>query len=438
MFGALLGGIVLAAAGCGGEDELLDEQASSAVAPGTGLSGAYFNNPSFSGNPVRRLDRAINFDWRGGSPAHGVGSDRFTVRWTGQIRPGYTERYTFHVVSDDGARLWVDGQQLIDAWCDQAATERLGSINLQGGRRYDIRLEYFENGGQASAKLLWSSPSVPKRVVPTGRLYPSSGGGSAVTPAPVPNNGGATTRPAHLPADYRLVFEDDFNRFDEAKWVKGSPSSWSDRYGTIAGWDPGLVSVEGGRLRLRTVQRGGQWYGGLVHGRDKRSFHYGYIEFRAKVPQGQGLWSALWAMPQAQAYGWWPNSGEIDVLEHLGRSSEAGNGYSTVHFHNASGHGQVFVSARHPDFTRDWHTWGCLWEKNGPVRLRFYVDGRLYGTIDQGQWPSAPGGGPGSPFDKAFYLIMNLTVGGAWAQAPVPSVSGKALEVDWVRVWQKR
>jgi hypothetical protein len=104
-----------------------------------------------------------------------VGADDFSCRWTGFVVPRHTETYTFHVRSDDGSRLWVGGEKLVDQWRDQAPTEERGSIDLEAGRRYAVKLEYYERGGGAVCELRWSSPSTPKEVVPKERLH--SGGG---------------------------------------------------------------------------------------------------------------------------------------------------------------------------------------------------------------------------------------------------------------------
>ncbi len=141
------------------------------VGTGTGLFGEYFNNIDFSASRLTRTDSTVNFNWGGGSPASPVGSDTFSVRWTGQVQPRYSETYTFYTTADDGIRLWVDGKQIINNFVDQAPTERSGSITLEAGKKYDIRVEYYENGGAAVAQLAWSSPSQAKQIIPQSQLY---------------------------------------------------------------------------------------------------------------------------------------------------------------------------------------------------------------------------------------------------------------------------
>ena len=117
----------------------------------------YFNNVTLGGSPVLvRNDTAINFDWGVGSPAAGtVSEDRFSVRWTQNLDLS-AGTYTFQVTSDDGARLWVNGHLLVDAWIEQAATTNTGDIYLPGGP-VTIEMQYFENYGLAVAKLSWST-----------------------------------------------------------------------------------------------------------------------------------------------------------------------------------------------------------------------------------------------------------------------------------------
>jgi chitodextrinase len=141
---------------------------------GIGLRGEYYNNKDLTEQKLTRIDSNVNFDWGSGSPDSGIGGDTFSVRWTGQIIPKYTETYTFHTISDDGVRLWVNNQLIIERWNDQGATEYTGKISLSAGTKYDIKLEYYENQTDALVKLLWSSNSQSKEIIPKQYLYPST------------------------------------------------------------------------------------------------------------------------------------------------------------------------------------------------------------------------------------------------------------------------
>ncbi len=137
----------------------------------SGLQGEYFDNMNLTNLLLTRTDMTVDFDWGTGSPAAGIGANTFSVRWTGRILPAYTETYTFYTTSDDGIRLWVDDVLVIDHWTDHSPTEASGAIALSGGALHEIRVEYYENGGGALARLSWSSASQPKQTVPAGRLF---------------------------------------------------------------------------------------------------------------------------------------------------------------------------------------------------------------------------------------------------------------------------
>lgn len=136
-----------------------------------GLKGEYYDNKDFTILKVTRTDPTINFDWGSGSPDPLIGADTFSVRWTGQVQPRYSEVYSFHTNTNDGVRLWVNGQQIIDDWIPRGAKELTGKITLTAGQKYDIKMEHFEDTMNAAAKLLWSSPSQAKEIVPKDRLY---------------------------------------------------------------------------------------------------------------------------------------------------------------------------------------------------------------------------------------------------------------------------
>ena len=144
-----------------------------AFTPGSGLKAQYYDALEFVGTPVTQTDPQINFDWMAGSPTPGIAPETFSVRWSGNILIPYGEEYTFYVTSDDGVRLWVKGQSLVSQWNEHNSTEYSAKITLEGSKRYPVRLEYFENGGVASVKLEWSSPTVSRQVIPTKYLYPA-------------------------------------------------------------------------------------------------------------------------------------------------------------------------------------------------------------------------------------------------------------------------
>jgi hypothetical protein len=140
---------------------------------GTGLTAEYYDNMDFTGAKVTRTDATVDFEWGSGSPDPSIGADQFSARWTGQVRPEFSETYTFSILSDDGVRLWIDDQLIIENWTVHAPTENSATVTLQAGRKHNIRLDFFENAQGAVARLYWASPSRPKEVIPQSRLYAS-------------------------------------------------------------------------------------------------------------------------------------------------------------------------------------------------------------------------------------------------------------------------
>jgi hypothetical protein len=141
-----------------------------------GLTGQYFNDPGngthFGTLVLTRVDSTVNFNWASGSPAVGVGVDNFSVRWTGRVEAPVTGSYQFSTVSDDGIRLWVNGQLVINNWTDHAPTTNTSAaIALTAGVRYTITLEFYERGGGATARLQWSYPGQVTQVIPQSRLF---------------------------------------------------------------------------------------------------------------------------------------------------------------------------------------------------------------------------------------------------------------------------
>jgi hypothetical protein len=137
-----------------------------------GLTGNYYNNSiTLSGTPVKRIDSTVNFNWAGNAPMSNIGVNTFSVRWTGQVKPSQTGVYKFVTVSDDGVRVWVNGQLLIDNWTQHAPTTNTGSITLTANSYYDIKVEYFENTGGATIQLKWTRPDGTTEVIPSSALF---------------------------------------------------------------------------------------------------------------------------------------------------------------------------------------------------------------------------------------------------------------------------
>jgi PA14 domain/K319L-like, PKD domain len=144
---------------------------------GTGLLAQYFNDAGsgvyFTALMLTRTDPTVDFDWAGASPDPAVQADNFSVRWSGQVQAPVTGTYTFATASDDGVRVYVNGQLLIDNWTDHGVTTNSGTIALTAGQRYDIRMDYYDHGDPATAKLSWAYPGQSTQIVPQWVLYPA-------------------------------------------------------------------------------------------------------------------------------------------------------------------------------------------------------------------------------------------------------------------------
>jgi len=136
------------------------------------LNAEYFDNRDFTNLVTTRRDATVTFAWGTGTPTATAltSPDTFSVRWTGRVTAPVTGSYTFTTTSDDGVRLWINNQLLIDNWTDHSPTNNTGVINLTANTAYDIRMEYYENGGGAVAKLYWSYPGRSRQIIPASRL----------------------------------------------------------------------------------------------------------------------------------------------------------------------------------------------------------------------------------------------------------------------------
>lgn len=147
----------------------------------TGLLAQYYEGLDLTNLRQTRVDATVNFNWGDSAPDPTLPIDGFSVRWSGQILAPSSEVYTFYTNSDDGVRLWINGQLMIDNWTNHAPTENSGMIPLIAGQYYDIRMEYYEAGGGAISQLLWSSPTKAKEVVPQSYLAPNLAGLAVAT-----------------------------------------------------------------------------------------------------------------------------------------------------------------------------------------------------------------------------------------------------------------
>lgn len=229
---------------------------------GTGLRAEYFNNISLTGSPALvRTDAQVNTDWGTGGPGSPIGTDNFSVRWTGQVEAPTSGSYTFTTTSDDGVRLWVNNQQLVNNWTDHGSTDNSGTITLNAGQKYSITTEFYERGGGAVARLQWAYPGQTRQAIPQTRLYPATGTSPTATPVlptatPVPPTAtpGSTsttiTFEGATNATYTSYTEGGFifteGRGGEALYPYGTGEGYSSRVITPQNWSGRITIAKSG------------------------------------------------------------------------------------------------------------------------------------------------------------------------------------------------
>ncbi|MFC1726158.1 glycoside hydrolase family 3 N-terminal domain-containing protein [candidate division KSB1 bacterium] len=126
-----------------------------------GLKGEYFNNKNLTGQPVLvRTDRSIHFNWSSKPPDPIIDQTPFSVRWTGYLVPDTTAEYKIGISSDDGVRMYIDGKLIIDKWFDRGVTPEVINIDFEAGRKYELKIEYFQKGGYTFVSLGWDKTNI--------------------------------------------------------------------------------------------------------------------------------------------------------------------------------------------------------------------------------------------------------------------------------------
>ncbi len=139
---------------------------------GSGLTGAYYNDRSFGQLAFRLVDPGVGFRWAD-QPDPAMPADNFAIRWTGSVTPRVTGWHQMCVYSDDGARLWLGGWLVVDAWRDQSATQSCGWAWLDASKPSPVQLDYYDGWGTgATVKLSWTDPNGVQELVPVGQLTP--------------------------------------------------------------------------------------------------------------------------------------------------------------------------------------------------------------------------------------------------------------------------
>ncbi|MGG3280511.1 family 16 glycosylhydrolase [Paenibacillus solani] len=257
-----------------------------------------------------------------------------------------------------------------------------------------------------------------------------------------------------------LIWQDEFNgtSLDRSKWdydlgyyLNDDPNTWGWGNSELQHYTDSAqnVFVQDGKLNIRALNdpksfpqdpnRSAPYSSGKITTKNHFSLTYGRVDFRAKLPTGNGIWPALWMLPKDDRYGVWASTGEIDVMEARGRLPGTTSG--ALHF------GGQWPANRHlsgeyhfpagQTFANDYHVYSVVWEEDN---IKWYVDGKFFFKVTRDQWYSAAApNNPNAPFDQPFYLIMNLALGGTFdgGRTPDPSDIPATMQVDYVRVYKE-
>ena len=249
-------------------------------------------------------------------------------------------------------------------------------------------------------------------------------------------SGGAVSFSKCPDATWKLAWGDDFEgasgtAVDASKWAYDTGPNWYN--GELQAYTPGNTNASldgGGNLVIearKEAREGRDYTSARLKTEGKKTFTYGRVEGRIKFPYGQGMWPAFWMLGGNS----WPNTGEIDVVENLGREPSIAHG--TIHgpgYSGAAGPSGTFTLPGAAKFSDDFHVFAIEWETNS---IRWYVDDNLYSTKTP-----ADISGKTWVFDHGFFIIVNLAVGGEWPGDPDDTtVFPQKMLIDYIRVCQK-
>ncbi|MGB1874165.1 MAG: glycoside hydrolase family 16 protein [Akkermansiaceae bacterium] len=256
-----------------------------------------------------------------------------------------------------------------------------------------------------------------------------------------------------LKRQWVMVWRDEFNgdRLDPSKWVReengyGGGNFERQFYSTDTKYchtSDGTLKISVYRDPHTTVDGKTQPYcSARIRTLHRAQWKYGRFEIRAKMPDGQGMWPAVWLLPSKSPYGTWASSGEIDIIE--SRGSEVHKTTGALHFGGAWPRNTYLAGAYTfpgKNAAQDFHTYVLEWDKD---KISWSVDGVTYKTIGKAQWYSEKArDNPHAPFDQPFYLIVNVAVDGRFFQgtAQISDLLAdkefpQTLLVDYIRVYQ--
>ncbi|HYJ91001.1 MAG TPA: glycoside hydrolase family 16 protein, partial [Pyrinomonadaceae bacterium] len=247
----------------------------------------------------------------------------------------------------------------------------------------------------------------------------------------------------------RLIFDDEFNgaansSADSTKWTAEiGGGGWGNKEleyytdSTANAYQDGSGSLVIKAIPVSSLMSLTCWYGpckyisARLKTKGKFDVKYGRFEARIKIPRGQGVWPAFWLLGSDIGTVGWPQCGEIDIMENIGREPAVVHG--TVHgpgYSGANGIGSPY-KWQNGAFADDFHVYAVNWSAD---EIRWYVDGKQYKTLKLSDLPASTKW----VFDHPFFLIINFAVGGTWPGDPDDTTAfPQIMEVDYVRVYGK-
>jgi beta-glucanase (GH16 family) len=268
------------------------------------------------------------------------------------------------------------------------------------------------------------------------------------------------------PSGWKLIWNDEFsgNAIDSNKWNVVEGYLLEDDDIDTAGWGnleleyyaKENVSVKDGALNIHmkkqtktfyekgstTKSATAQYSSGKLTTQNNFSVKYGRVDVRAKLPEGKGIWPAMWMLPNDNLYGAWAYSGEIDIAE--GRGRVPNKIFGALHYGaawpsnlNSSDLLDLVENGVKKTPTTDWHVYSLVWEESN---IKIYCDGLCFFKCTNNEWySSSDRGNKNAPFDQRFFVILNLACGGTFddLRAPGADFTGADMQVDYVRVYQR-
>jgi beta-glucanase (GH16 family) len=235
---------------------------------------------------------------------------------------------------------------------------------------------------------------------------------------------------------WSLVWSDEFNgtSLDASKWQlelnegDHGMTSYTNRQQNLF--------VSDGYLALQAQKEnynGKPYTSTQISSRNKGSWKYGRFDIRAKLPYGRGMWPAIWMMPNNPAYGGWPRSGEIDIMENLGDNTRLL--YSTLHYSTTNQMSQgTYTTPANQSLSDSFHVYTMIWDVDS---FSFYLDS-VNNYWNCGKWSPDNVAFP-KPFDQSFFMMFDLAIGGSWGGPPDNStIFPQKMLVDWIRVYKRQ